>query len=244
MALPRFFVDSELVSDAIVVGAEITLSAEESRHATSSRRLTAGSRVELITGHGLLAIALIQTVGKQVVVRVESVQISEPIKPALHIAVAVPKGDRMRTMLDMMSQLGVSSFTPLECEFSVTRAQPKHIDKWRRYLIEACKQSANPYLPTINPACRPAECVDIVRKQANPPWIGYADQSGQEFPRETLSNDICVLIGPEGGFSKAETTMFAEKGVEACKFGDFILRIETAAVAATAFIRLLAARSE
>jgi 16S rRNA (uracil1498-N3)-methyltransferase len=54
----------------------------------------------------------------------------------------------------------------------------------------------------------------------------------------TATNTLTLLIGPEGGFTDAEVQDAIAAGARACRLGDGILRIETAAVAALAAITL------
>ena len=49
---------------------------------------------------------------------------------------------------------------------------------------------------------------------------------------------ITILIGPEGDFSRAEVTLALERGWQPVSLGDSRLRIETAALVATAAVYL------
>jgi 16S rRNA (uracil1498-N3)-methyltransferase len=50
--------------------------------------------------------------------------------------------------------------------------------------------------------------------------------------------EITVMIGPEGDFSRAEVALALERGWQPVSLGDSRLRIETAALVATAAVYL------
>lgn len=211
---------------------EIELSAEESAHALKSRRLGMGDSIDLINGTGISARAQISRLEKKAVRAVicDITQHSEP-NFSVTIFAAIPKGDRQRTMIDMLTQLGVAEITPLHCAYSVTRFSKNMHRKWQRTAVEACKQSRNPWLPQINDS---VALGDFLQQKAVPESNAFfADQSGMEIEKSSLSGmKALVFVGPEGGFSTAEVSAFITNGIVPIKLGRHILRSETAAVAA------------
>ena len=67
------------------------------------------------------------------------------------IASAVPKGDRLSTMLQMLSQLGVRVWQPLVLEHSVVRRVDPEAARLRRILVESAKLARRPWLLEIRP---------------------------------------------------------------------------------------------
>ena len=47
---------------------------------------------------------------------------------------------------------------------------------------------------------------------------------------EKKENNICLLIGPEGGFSDQEVKLALQFGWQGFSFGETVLRAETAAI--------------
>lgn len=206
---------------------QVPLSADEAAHALRSRRLTIGQKVKLLNGKGLIAQAEISDI-EQRAVRVTIAELNQADPPAtcLTIAAAVPKGDRQRFMVDMLTQLGVSEIIPVTFEHSVTRYRPKMHDKWQRWAIEACKQSQNPWLPVIDEGIALSDLVKIAADR-----LVYADLSGK--PASSFNDQFSapiVLVGPEGGFSDGELSLFAAANLPSIQTSDHILRTETAAV--------------
>jgi len=253
VATPTFFHAELSQSDRVV-----TLNAVESAHAHKSRRLRIGDSIHLINGKGLFGYAKIDSSSpKKVVVKLDRFQ-QHPKPTSVSIASALPKGDRQRTMIDMLTQLTVSEFIPLQCEYSVTRYKASMKEKWSRVAIEACKQSQNPWLPNFQDAQRLPSMV-----QRPDQCVFYADASGelaaQLFPQLTsqnanqisdqngkrkskLNEKVTVMIGPEGGFSESELVLFEKSNIKPLKLSANILRTELAAISAatqiTAFLAI------
>lgn len=233
MAIPKFFHNSESV-DLFQEGAVILLSEEETRHAGMARRLQVGSEACLLDGKGYIAygnfVELTKRVGRIQIDKVEKHQ-----KPNTHIrvAAAIPKGDRQKVMLDMLTQSGVTEFIPLNCEFSSTQASPKQIEKWNKIIIEACKQSGNPFLMKIH------QTLDIDQLLETEIWQNsdaYRAEQIAVSANISLDNDRLALIGPEGGFSDEEMQKMDNAGAKLINLGQYILRTETAAVAAVSIL--------
>lgn len=219
----------------------ISLSEIESSHAVRSRRLRVGDDVCLINGQGVLAHGSIEHVDKRNVrVKLLSFEATPEQNEALLIASAIPKGDRQKVMLDMLTQLGVGEIFPLICEHSVTRYSDNLGGKWRRASIEACKQSRNVWVPTIHAGHSVAQL-----NEAGNYHLVYADISGVSMSlarnaAKEKDQPLMVLIGPEGGFSRSELDYFQKNKIAAVTLGGNILRTEAASVAAMAqFVSLV-----
>jgi 16S rRNA (uracil1498-N3)-methyltransferase len=61
-----------------------------------------------------------------------------------------------------------------------------------------------------------------------------ADPDGGALPALKESDAVQWAVGPEGGFTEAETASFMAAGFKPVRFGRSILRFDTAAVAALA----------
>ena len=241
MAAPCFYCPQ--LNDRMIINEDsiISLSEIESSHAVRSRRLRVGDEVNLITGQGVLAYGSIDHVDKRNVrVKIEGFEATPQRAERLSIASAIPKGDRQKVMLDMLTQLGVSDVFPLVCEHSVTRYSDNLGDKWRRASIEACKQSRNVWVPTIHEG----QSVDQLNG-SDEYHVVYADIGGCSMAsaRDTANkNDLplLVMIGPEGGFSSSELAYFKKNEIAAVTLGGNILRTEAASISAMAqFVSLI-----
>lgn len=219
--------------DAIPVeGEEVVLFGSEARHAAGARRLEVGDRLCLFDGKGSVAVARIQVLGdrcKKPGLLIESVHQQTRPEVEIHLTSALPKGDRQGVMLDMATQIGISSFTPLHCTYSVAKATEKSLARFRRLVIETCKQSRQAFLPEIKPATTP---LDVAERDES--TILFAHPGGSRL-RDVLagsgqSASLTIMIGPEGGFSADEARALQDCGAKMVSLGQGILRTETAAI--------------
>ena len=220
-------------------GAVGNLSERETKHARGSRRLEVGTSMTLFDGKGTIASATISNIDRSSLqFRVDDIEEAQPILSRVHLASALPKGDRQATMISMAAQLGITSFTPLWCERSVTKVGRNSADRWLRIAVEACKQSRNAFLPSFESARQPVEFAATMLQRdwallvAHPCESQLARVAGQLKVR-----DLAIMIGPEGGFSDAEIGQLTEAGAQTVGLGSTILRIETACVSAITLAR-------
>ena len=234
MATPSFYSTDLSVALLQSDNPVVTLCESESSHAVRSRRLREGQAVNVLNGLGVSASGTILVINKRSVeIKLDSYHFSEKKVPTLTIATAIPKGDRQKVMVDMLTQLGVSEIIPLECEHSVTRYSDNLRQKWLRSAIESCKQSQNPWLPKITKAYNIQQLIE-----KNDYYIVYADASGQSMTsvrsavaKSDVSN-LMMIIGPEGGLSKSELTFLNSQYIQSISLANNILRTETAAITA------------
>lgn len=147
MSVPRFYV--ELIPSS----GPVQLSREDSRHAQSVLRLRAGDNIELFDGSGGLARAIISQSNRNSLA-VEVIQWHAPQPQSdyrLDLLMALPKGERQKTLIDQLVQLGVDSLTPIESQRSVAEATPNALERLQRTVIESCKQCGRNRLMQINP---------------------------------------------------------------------------------------------
>lgn len=227
-------------------GGTVELDVHEARHARASRRLGKGDRIVLFDGEGLTAHAELLEIGRdRSRVKLLAHDRHEPPQPRLHLASALPKGDRQATLVAMATQLGMTDFTPLLCARSVATPGASAPERWLRICREACKQSRRPHLPRLWPASTPADLVESAIRGArvlllHPTGAPASRLVTAPGPREC--SEIRLLIGPEAGFVEDEVEQARANGAEPVSLGDGILRTETAALAALAIFGLLTDR--
>lgn len=207
----------------------ISLSADESRH-VAARRLKSGDRVVAFDGAGTTAFARIAVVGRRGVEleRDEVAFTPRPVGDWL-LATAIPKAERLATLLPMLTQLGVGCWQPLALDDSVVRTLDPEAARFRRILVESAKLARRPWLLDVRPAC---DLEAVLREGASRPFVCFGDRDGDEAGIPAAAS--LVVIGPEAGFSEREHRRLVEIGARACSLSPFNLRIETAAIAAAA----------
>lgn len=231
MAIPSFY-HPTLSEDVF----QVELDPAEAAHAVKARRLKAGQKVRLFDGNGLQALGELSAINRRSAsVMIAEFKRAEIVRRRLSIAVAIPKGDRQKVMLDMLTQLGVTEIIPLICEYSVSKVSNNTYDKWQRVVIEAAKQSQNPFLPIIGPE---RSLDELLTTTATP--VLFANADGQVLSKlNSEYNNVLVLVGPEGGFSEREFDLFRQMNISSIALGGHILRTEVAAIAVAAQFNLI-----
>ena len=226
----RFFADPPVSSDSYL------LEGEQAHHLQNVMRFGVGDQVILFDGSGAeFMTVIVATHKKRVELKIISKTMSEEIQPLVVIAVALPKGDRQKFLVEKLVELGVDAMVPLHSARGVALPNEKAIARLDKQVIEASKQCRRNRLMKIRTAqsvesvCR--SFADHVRLLADP----TADQSLHNVSC-THQTKVVVAVGPEGGFDEQERRMLIENGWKTVRIGNTILRIETAAIASAAIL--------
>jgi len=214
-------------TDRLEESGRVELSADEARHVTS-RRLRVEDSVTLFDGHGGVAQGRLEAVGrKKCVVSIEDIERHSPPNRDFTLASAIPKGDRVSTLLQMLSQLGVVVWQPLLLDDSVVRKLDPENPRLQRILIESAKLARRPWALEIK---APIDLETALAEQGAGGRVCFGDREGTTGG---LSADVrLMLVGPEAGFSANERKRLLELGAEPVSLSPYNLRIETAAIAA------------
>jgi 16S rRNA (uracil1498-N3)-methyltransferase len=166
--------------------------------------------------------------------------VSDPaLTPALVIAFTPAKGSRPEWVVQKLTELGVDRIVPLLTVRSVVRWEGERavrsVERLRKVAREAAAQSRRVWLPEVAsvhtlPALAAAA-------GAGPTGPGGAISLAQLGGARPTAASTVVAVGPEGGWAPMETDLgFATVGL-----GPYVLRAETAAVAAGAILGALRA---
>ena len=217
----------------------IDLDPQESRHATTVVRVDVGEAVELFDGHGAVAEATVASVHRDcVTVMVTQVESVPPVQPRVEVATALPKGPRVATMVQMLSQIGADALIPLRSRRGVVAADRVNRVRLQRVAIEAAKQCGRPHLLEIESAISLEEAL---ARPCDLTLIGTVEGPVASRPPEELgaAKHVMILIGPEGGWTEDEVACGRKAGAVAWTCGPYVMRIETACAAAVSIVRYL-----
>ena len=210
---------------------------DEAKHALGARRLGPGDAVTIFDGAGHVGAGVVTDQRRHdgaLAIDVGSATTAPRSKPAVHLACAIPKGDRSATLIESCMPFEPASITPLACERSVQRMSANLAARLDRIALESCKQSRQPWSCTIGAEVAPEAAVRAARGRAL-----ILHPGGMPFRKAMYGHDAAtVLIGPEGGFSDREVAACEAAGAVRVGLGGTILRIELAASAAMSVIRL------
>jgi 16S rRNA (uracil1498-N3)-methyltransferase len=212
------------------LGGEAVLERREAEHLFRVLRAAPGERFRLLDGSGGRAVAEVCP-GK--VLKVESLErVPEPERK-LHLFFALPRRNRLDALLPACAELGAWELHPCVCARSVAESTPN--ERWKLQLIEGCKQSGNPFLPRV---AAPEPLLPCVRKAVEGGMeLFYGSVVPAETPAASAAREVGWVVGPEGGFTPEEDAELRAVGIRPLNLGEWVLRLETAALCGLAVLR-------
>ena len=240
----RLFVDIPLQA-----GSDITLPPGATRHA-QVRRVQPGDTVHLFDGHGSDWPATVLRVGRSTVV----VQVLQPLPVdrelplAVTLAVGMPANERMDTLVEKATEMGVAGIQPLLCERAVLRLTGERAERkcahWQAIAQAACEQSGRARVPVVSAVLSLTDWLAWMAGLSAPPagdarLLLSLDPRARPLNQTTLpTGAVVVLSGPEGGLSPAEEHAARQSGFTPTALGARVLRADTAPLAALAWLGL------
>ena len=225
----RFFlVQPPAAGRAVLVG-------DEARHLARVLRARVGDAVTVFAGNGVEWPARVTAIGRdEVAVEVGPPRADPPAAgPPLTLAVALPKGERQKWLVEKLTELGVARLVPLVTERGVAEATPATAARLLRTVIEACKQCGRNTLLDIG---RPATPADLLATLPAAAQAILADPHGDPLEPDDgrPASALVAFVGPEGGFTDDERAAAIAAGCRPVSLGRHVLRVETAAIAVAA----------
>ena len=167
---------------------------------------------------------------------INHIKIEKKHKYHLHVAIAPTKNiDRFEWFLEKATEIGIDEITPIICSHSERRVIK--IDRCKRILKSAIKQSLSYHLPKVNQLTKIEEFIKEDFKGNK--YIAHCQKNKkEELKTKDLSKKTLILIGPEGGFSKKEIEICLEKKFQEVSLGNNRLRTETAGIIAVTTVNI------
>lgn len=202
----------------------------ESTHCIRVLRHKEGDKLMFTDGNGKKYTGKIEIANtRSCILQIEQTEEEKKRNFYLHIAIAPPKAiDRFEWFLEKATELGIEEITPLLCRYS----ERKHLNHERceKILVSAMKQSNRLYLPKLNELTK----FDTFLKNNfdGTKVIAHCEPSEKKSLHSiiVISQQLLMLVGPEGDFSKEEIEAAIANNFEAAALGKKRLRTETAAI--------------
>lgn len=240
MALTRIFVD-----EALSTGAEIRLDRDQARYLGRVLRLRNGDTLDVFNGNDGEFRASVRSLAKDSAVLVidtpNDATTESPLK--VHLVQGISRGERMDFVIQKATELGVKRISPVLTEYGVVRLDDKRAQKrrdhWQGVATSACEQSGRIRPPLID---APMDLNAWFGAGAMESDTDLILQPGAGTSLSSVANPVtkvCLLVGPEGGFSDTEYDDAEVAGFQGVSLGPRVLRTETAALAAIAVAQSL-----
>ena len=211
----------------------------ESRHCVKVLRKAAGDEIHIVDGLGGLYRAKITSPDpRQCAFEVLEKSQSTGRSYHVHIAIAPTKNiDRLEWFVEKATEIGIDEISFPICQNSERKVVKT--DRLEKKAIAAMKQSLKAELPKINPVSSLGDVIQRVK--ADHTFIAQVDTGNPKLIDSivTPGANSCVLIGPEGDFSKEELQLASIHGWTKVSLGPSRLRTETAGLAACHILNLI-----
>jgi 16S rRNA (uracil1498-N3)-methyltransferase len=213
---------------------------EAAHHLGRVLRAQTGQLYELSNGERVW-LGRIESVGRD---RVEFALIEElqAHQPSLGVTLllSVVKFDSFEWAIEKATELGVISIVPLAAarsEKALLASATKRAERWRKILLEASQQSRRVRVPVLSEVAAPE---DAFASHQDGLRVMLSERAGAAAMRRVLEGQsaahVALAIGPEGGWTDAESKAAGTSGFQEASLGKLILRAETAVIAALASV--------
>ncbi len=239
--MPRFFVRSHQIQNGIV-----TIMGDDAHHLSRSLRMATGEMITVCDQQAIeYECVLTEFLPDRVCAKIVQSSVCEAEPPFhAHVYQALPKGDKLDSIIQKAVECGASELTTFESARCIVRvkgdSEQKKNERRERIALEAAKQCGRGTVPQIHPTRRfseilseaadadlPLFCYEgegtVPLSQAIRDKLPMRMENGADAPR------ISLVIGSEGGFSIEEAEAAMRAGMIPVGLGRRILRTETAA---------------
>jgi 16S rRNA (uracil1498-N3)-methyltransferase len=220
-----------------------TLTGSQAEHLARVLRAEAGMQADVVADGHVYRAAVVSVSTEQVLFHLLEEISADPTLPVT-LLLAVFKFDRMEWAIEKATEIGVHAIVPViarRTEKHLAQAAEKRVDRWRRLAHEASQQSRRSQLPVI------ADPIALATRLLQPTLahtILLAENERQTTLRSRLEAALQAslsaipsfefAIGPEGGWTPEEASLFSKHNWSPATLGPRILRAETAAIASLA----------
>ncbi len=230
--MARFFIDKSSIRENTII-----LTGKDVNHIKNVLRYGPGDTFVVCDGECTDYEVAVEEIGTGAVRTVIIKQIENKNEPPVKVTLfqAVPKSDKMDTIVQKCVELGINKIVPVithrtVVKFNSGKDAAKKVCRWQKIAMEASKQSNRGIIPRVE---KPAMLKDVLRLSNRyhlffMPYENERDNNIKSFTSKSELKDIGIFIGPEGGFTYDEAKACRDCGIITITLGPRILRTETA----------------
>jgi len=233
MALTRLFIRSELQT-----GQALELGSEQAHYLGRALRLRPGDALSIFSAESGEFAATLTSIGKSEAVLAVGAAIATATESPLkvHLVQGVSRGERMDFVVQKATELGVKRISPVLTEYAMVKLEGNRASKrrehWQKIAESACEQSGRTRPPLIDEPLPLKNWFGSKTSETDVDLILKPNATTSMASVKAPTTKVCLLIGPEGGFSDKEYEDAEVSGFTAVSLGPRVLRTETAAIAA------------
>jgi 16S rRNA (uracil1498-N3)-methyltransferase len=238
----RFFIPATWIQPPLV-----HIQGETARQIALVLRLPPGTVIAVLDGSPVERSVRLSIINKNLVegeIISEEAASGEP-RNQLSLYIALTQRTKFEWILQKGTELGVYNFTPVITSRSLVRetaGDARKVERWESILREAAEQCGRGRIPELLPVLSFEQALTDAKTRNGLCLFAWEKETSGSL-KESLSRlnrshpvSIAALIGPEGGFTDAETHQAVDQGWIPVSLGRRILRMETAALAIATLI--------
>ncbi|MGB4588134.1 MAG: RsmE family RNA methyltransferase [Clostridiaceae bacterium] len=235
----KFFTEEIDENVAVITG-------DDHKHLFKVLRLKVGDEVLVNDLKGIDFLGKITTIDKESTIVELKKRILENNESELSITLyqGLPKAGKMDLIVQKNTELGVTRIVPVITERVIVKnsSEYKKMDRLKRIILEASKQSKRSMIPEV---MEPIEFKEAFPLMFSHDVLIVPYENAENYGLSKLKHEMpfiksCgILVGPEGGFTDEEIKELEESGAKIVTLGKRILRTETAGFAAVTMLQLL-----
>jgi len=222
------------------VGASYSFNSEDANHAIKVLRIEVGEIFRVSDGVGGWANVQVNEVMKRSLeTTVLEVGRQEPLEIQFTVVQALPKSDRAKEAVELLTEAGADVIVPWLANRSISRTEV--ISKFATTAREASKQSRRLFIPQLHETVKERGVIELI-KSADLALVFHESAQvklSEIITPQTKAKNVVVVIGPEGGITEEELAAFAAAGAHVAGLGRPILRSAHAGLAALSAVNSL-----
>ena len=228
-----FFVDDLPTT----VGGLYEFANEDANHAIRVLRMQTGAEFMLSDGQGSWSqVVATEVKKKSMQVRVIDSGFQQPLATTITVVQALPKGDRAKEAVELLTEAGVDRIVP----WASARSIGKGSEKFAITAREASKQSRRFRIPEVTDTATTAQICEAIK--VSDLAIAFHESATSKLSDQVSSHNVehlLIIIGPEGGLTAEEIAAFTDAGAKVALMGRPILRSAHAGIAAVSAVSAL-----
>ena len=219
------------------VGGSYEFANDDANHAIRVLRMQVGDEFMLSDGNGSWSqVVATEVKKKSMQIRVMDSGFQAPLATTITVIQALPKGDRAKEAIELLTEAGVDRIVP----WASARSIGKGSDKFAITAREASKQSRRFRIPEVTEVATTAQICEAIK--LSDLAIAFHESATSKLSDQVSSHNVehlLIIIGPEGGLTDEEIAAFTEAGAKVALMGRPILRSAHAGIAAVSAVSAL-----
>ena len=184
------------------VGGSYDFANDDANHAIRVLRMQVGDEFMLSDGNGSWSqVVATEVKKKSMQVRVMDSGFQAPLATTITVVQALPKGDRAKEAIELLTEAGVDRIVP----WASARSIGKGSEKFAITAREASKQSRRFRIPEVTDVATTAQICEAIK--LSDLAIAFHESATSKLSDQVSSHNVehlLIIIGPEGGLTDDE----------------------------------------